>query len=448
MPELASSPYIGHLTEAGETHEIVATEDIRSQQGAKLVAKGARIDRRVHGQLIQHKLLKPVEQSVAARDGVTQVALLHEARQVLEREPSLGALFDVLHDREAPVAALGRIPLEPSMALRLTVLRERLPRTFRHSLQVALASTAIGSLLKLSTDELGALAAAGLLHDIGELHIDPAIFDRKQRLNDEQRRQIYAHPMIAHAILNALPAYHQRVSGPVLEHHERLDGSGYPYGLSGAKIGTMGRILALGELIAGVCERQHCSYLEVILRFQAEKYGVDLTRSVATALRDANCGARSAPSVDKAALSVMGNALEQCVMAWRNLGSSQSTASPLAEPATLVAERLGGIKRSLARTGLAITDISGMVSAADSGSSESGELAMVLRESVYQTREIVFELRRRWPVLPEAASNSPLPGWMRNTDETCAAALARPVRSDVPTTPAAPSSSQAPPAPA
>jgi hypothetical protein len=186
----------------------------------------------------------------------------------------------------------------------------------------------------------------------------------------------------------------------------------------------------------------------MILRFQSEKYGVDLTRSVATALRDAKCGAGSAPSTDKATLSALGNALEQCVTAWRKQGDRRSAASPQADPAALVTERLAGIERALARTGLAIDNIASTVGAADSGASESGELAMVLRESVYQTREIVFELRRRWPVLPDAANNSTLPGWMRNTDDTCSAALAKPVRQDGPADAAARPSERRSPLPA
>lgn len=108
---------------------------------------------------------------------------------------------------------------------------------------------------RLPERDLANVAAAGMLHDIGELHIDPALLRPGHPLDPDAMRHVYAHPMTAYLILQTYPMFHPEISTAVFEHHERLDGSGYPRGLKGEEIGRLGQILMLAEAVNALFER-------------------------------------------------------------------------------------------------------------------------------------------------------------------------------------------------
>jgi len=81
--------YVDHITQMGESLEVIATEDIQNRHGAKLIAKGARVDRNMYERLVNHKLLVPIDHSVEIGDGVTLGALMKETRRPIENEPRI-----------------------------------------------------------------------------------------------------------------------------------------------------------------------------------------------------------------------------------------------------------------------------------------------------------------------------------------------------------------------
>ena len=416
--------YVGHVTELGETRAVVAAEDIHNQQGAKVVARGARIDRSTFERLVRHKLLRPIDHSVEVEDGVHVGTLVKAARSLIDSEPQVQLMLGMLRDPEAPIRALGRVRLEAPFAIKLTVARERLPGLFTHSLKVAIGAAIFGQVFRLDAEDLGALATAGLFHDIGELHIEPVVFDRDHVLTADERRQLFAHPAIAYAMLAQFPAYHPRVSRAVLEHHERADGSGYPNALRDGAISPLGRLLALSEVAAGVCDRKDCGYFDVLLRFDAERYGGDLVQPLLAVLRQAErpC-ALPRPTVDSSCLHAMAAALEECLTAWPAAGTSDEARQPADDASQLVCERLASLQRGLGRVGLASDGQLRLGSLEDLSGADLGELEVLLRESLFRLREIGHELRRRWPQIgsePAAASE-----WLRRTEPRISEALAR-----------------------
>lgn len=416
--------YVGHVTELGETRAVVATEDIHNQQGAKVVAKGARIDRSSFERLVRHKLLRPIDHSVEVEDGVHVGTLVKAARHLIESEPQVQLMLGMLRDPEAPIRALGRVRLEAPFAIKLTVARERLPAMFTHSLKVAIGAAIFGQILRLDAEDLGALATAGLFHDLGELHIDPVVFDRGHVLTHEERRQLYAHPAIGYAMLAPFPAYHPRVSRAVLEHHERADGGGYPNGVRGEALSLLGRLLALSEVAAGVCDRKDCGYFDILLRFDAERYGSDLVQPMLAVLRQASPAcALMKPTVDPPRLLALAGALEECLAAWPADGPGNSAQPPSDDAARLVAERLASLARGLGRVGFAFDGQLRLGSLDGFSGADLGELEVLLRESLFRLREIGQELRRRWPQIdsqPGAASE-----WLRRIEPRVSAALAQ-----------------------
>lgn len=93
--------------------------------------------------------------------------------------------------------------------------------------------------------ELGRICQAGLLHDLGKVFVTEQVLNKQGRLDNEDWAQIRKHPFLGGAHLGSFESADDLVVGVAREHHERLDGSGYPRGLRGEEIGWVSRICAV-----------------------------------------------------------------------------------------------------------------------------------------------------------------------------------------------------------
>src|SRR3954470_7736266 len=120
--------------------------------------------------------------------------------------------------------------------------------TERHTRRVALRAVQVGELLGLSASRLRTLAIGGLVHDIGKLSIPDAILKKPGPLGDDEYAVIQEHPERGHKLLAGLGGFPDAVRPLVRDHHERLDGSGYPRGLSADQIDLDTRILSVCDI--------------------------------------------------------------------------------------------------------------------------------------------------------------------------------------------------------
>ena len=122
--------------------------------------------------------------------------------------------------------------------------------THGHSERVAFISRWIAERLsereQLEEEQLHKVYLAGLLHDIGKIGIDEALLRKNGRLTDEEYMRIKMHPAIGAGILREIKQMRDIVPG-VLCHHERIDGKGYPDGLSGDQFPLIGKIVGLAD---------------------------------------------------------------------------------------------------------------------------------------------------------------------------------------------------------
>ncbi|MBN1816628.1 MAG: HD domain-containing protein [Sedimentisphaerales bacterium] len=100
--------------------------------------------------------------------------------------------------------------------------------------------------MPIREDQIHHIYLAGLLHDIGKIGIGEAVLCKKGALTEEERNRIKAHPRIGASILADIKQMKDIVPG-VLYHHERIDGKGYPEGLTGDQIPMIGKILSLAD---------------------------------------------------------------------------------------------------------------------------------------------------------------------------------------------------------
>ena len=117
-----------------------------------------------------------------------------------------------------------------------------------HSQSVARYAMAIGQGMKLSNTALRQLRTIALFHDLGKMCMPPEIITKPGRLNSKEWEMMLKHPQFGADILGQFPEFGYCVR-PVLSHHERWDGKGYPGGLKGDKIPPEARIIAVAEAL-------------------------------------------------------------------------------------------------------------------------------------------------------------------------------------------------------
>ena len=204
-------------------------------------------------------------------------------------QPLPRLLVQALGSPERLVAPLRSMPLPSPIAFKLTVMREQRPGLFGHSLQMMLVAIFLGVKSGLTERECVPLAAAALLHDVGVLHMDPAWQDPQHKITGAGRKHLAAHPITAMLLVRAAQVYLRPVELAVLEHHERMDGTGYPRGLQGADISPLGRILLLAEVVAAFYEKytdMPAQQLSLVLRLNHRKFPPDLVTHMLPVLQE------------------------------------------------------------------------------------------------------------------------------------------------------------------
>ncbi|MFW6386946.1 MAG: HD domain-containing phosphohydrolase [Bacillota bacterium] len=128
------------------------------------------------------------------------------------------------------------------------VLNFKDPYARHHGERVANLACAIGQELKLPEIKIRALEISGLLHDIGKLKTPYDILNKPDTLDPTEYEIIKKHPRTGFEIIKNIN-FDYPIAKIILQHHERMDGSGYPAGLSGEDIMIEARILAVAEVI-------------------------------------------------------------------------------------------------------------------------------------------------------------------------------------------------------
>jgi HD-GYP domain-containing protein (c-di-GMP phosphodiesterase class II) len=120
--------------------------------------------------------------------------------------------------------------------------------TERHTRRVALLAVQVGEQLGLSASRLRALAIGALVHDIGKLSVPDGILKKPAALDDDEYAVVQSHPEWGNKLLNELGGFSEAVRHLVRDHHERLDGGGYPRGLRETEIDLDTRILTVCDV--------------------------------------------------------------------------------------------------------------------------------------------------------------------------------------------------------
>jgi putative nucleotidyltransferase with HDIG domain len=126
------------------------------------------------------------------------------------------------------------------------VVDAKSPWTHQHSERVAAISTGMAQVLGFDEPAVRELRRAALLHDIGKLSISNRILDKPGSLTEAERVTFHEHPLLGERILGRVPGFGS-LAAIASAHHERLDGSGYPRGLTADELSMPMRVLAVAD---------------------------------------------------------------------------------------------------------------------------------------------------------------------------------------------------------
>ena len=151
----------------------------------------------------------------------------------------LGAYLDVTEQYEAQQQVLRQAAqlkrtVEGAVLAMSHMVESRDPYTAGHERRVSELATALGAEMGMAGEALSALRLAGLIHDIGKIAVPAEILAKPGRLSEVEFNLIRQHPQSGFEILGAID-FGGPVAEMVLQHHERLDGSGYPRALAAAE---------------------------------------------------------------------------------------------------------------------------------------------------------------------------------------------------------------------
>jgi PAS domain S-box-containing protein/putative nucleotidyltransferase with HDIG domain len=182
--------------------------------------------------------------------------------------------------------------LEQTVYALATAVEKRDPYTAGHQRRVADLASAVAAELGVSEHRSTGVHMAGLIHDVGKIHIPAEILSKPTRLTDVEWNLIKTHPRIGHDILNSIE-FPWPVAQIVLQHHERIDGSGYPQGLSGEDILLEAKILAVADVVEAMAShrpyRPARALQEALQEIEENKgilYDADVVAACLRAVRD------------------------------------------------------------------------------------------------------------------------------------------------------------------
>lgn len=196
----------------------------------------------------------------------THKALFKNTKKAFESIRSGGAFSK--EDIQEPVShAITDIKKSDNIMARLSVMEQKDNYTFDHSLRVFLLATSLGKWLGYTEKDLENLSTAALLFDIGKMKIPEFIMNREQKLGSKEFDMIRKHAEFSYNILKEENTYEEDTLQGVLLHHERMDGSGYPFGLKGNKIHEFARIIGICDTFDALTSER--SYAEKKTPFEA-----------------------------------------------------------------------------------------------------------------------------------------------------------------------------------
>lgn len=259
---------------------MICMKGIEDRLGRMLVQNGAVLNSYVIERLKQYGVtflevrkpgyedVKPVKKRMSSRaqkavrterkPDPPKVQLDHQVKERISRGVELmysQGTPEVLFNVSSEIAddLLNAIDANDAVTLNLMELETSDEYTFNHCVDVATISMITAKNQGLSQTTVRDIGIAGILHDIGKSKVPPEVLNKPARLTTEEFNIIKKHSLYSYEMIRDIPALSDDIKKGVLEHHEKIDGSGYPYGLKGDKIAPYAKVLSVSDIYDALC---------------------------------------------------------------------------------------------------------------------------------------------------------------------------------------------------
>jgi len=148
-----------------------------------------------------------------------------------------------------------RKAMEGTIRAMACIVETRDPYTAGHQQRVTHLACTIAKEMGLSDEHIEGIRMAGLIHDLGKIGLPAEILSKPGQINEPELNLVKTHPEVGHNMLKTID-FPWPVSQIVLQHHERMDGSGYPLGLTGTEILLEARILAVADVVEAIASHR------------------------------------------------------------------------------------------------------------------------------------------------------------------------------------------------
>ena len=185
--------------------------------------------------------------------------VIHEARSIFEEAKSSGKA-PVEKSRQVIKDTIAPMSKESGVMDYLLEVNHLAADVYNHSVRVSILAGVLAKWMHMPKAETQEVILAGFLHDIGKTRFPERLLDKKvETLTGDDREAYEQHTVDGQMILSASPGLPDGVKRSALQHHEAMDGSGFPFGIGGNDIHLYARIIALADLYDNITtEREGC----------------------------------------------------------------------------------------------------------------------------------------------------------------------------------------------
>jgi HD domain len=288
VPTLTFDTPNAHLLQrllgACATRKVVIRRDIYDTDGRKLAGARQHLVPGMGERLRGCALEIPLELCIEIADGVQGPPLAHQALRLIDRHPALARIgkgCDALI-----TSTMHALDLDAVSRLLVSLAAPRSFEAAERSVAVGFVSGALAQHAGFGAREVEHAVQAGLLHDVGELYLPEALFDAQRVLGAEDWSSMARHPLIGAAVLRELCHQPLAVVRAVQEHHERLDGSGYPARLSSGFLSRLGQVTMLAEALVAILTQRRAPQSRALwmLRLGSSRFDATLSQIASSCL--------------------------------------------------------------------------------------------------------------------------------------------------------------------